>query len=358
MQLGARLIGLRNDITVLLTLAEGIAPPRRKKEGILWIAAPANARQPAARFLDHFRPDVGVWTSGDLIPILVAAAGEANIPLLMVDALEDGLPKKGLARLRQPTASALRLFERILAADENAAARLNRLGLPKEMIEVAGPLREGGAALPFNKMALEEISDCVGTRPTWFATQVQTEEVTTILRAHKNAVRFAQRLLLIIAPDDPEQAAAFAERAGNENLRSLIWSDGALPDEQTEVIIADVPGDIGLWFRLASVSFMGSSLVAGTGGSDPFEAAALGSAILYGPNCGRHLPAYSKLAEVGAARMVRDTESLTSALNVLSGPDAAANMALAAWQVVTEGAQVSDKVTDFVLDTLDYRELS
>ena len=358
MQLGARLIGLRGDINVLLTLAEGIAPPRRKKDGILWIASPADTRQAAGQFLDHFQPDVGVWTSGDLIPCLVAAAGSTDIPLLMVDALEDALPKRGIARLRQPTASVLRLFERILTADEKAAARLDRLGLPEDMVEVAGPLREGGAALPFNKMALEEVSECVGTRPTWFASQVQPEEVTTILRAHKNAVRFAQRLLLIIAPDDPGQAAAFAERAHHENLRALIWSDGGLPDEQTEVIVADVPSDIGLWFRLASVSFMGSSLVAGTGGSDPFEAAALGSAILYGPNCGRHLQAYSKLAEVGAARMVRDTESLTAALNVLSGPDAAATMALAAWQVVTEGAQVSDKVTDFVLDTLDYRELA
>ena len=90
----------------------------------------------------------------------------------------------------------------------------------------------------------------------------------------------------------------------------------------------------------------------------PPQPAALGSAILYGPNIGRHLHAYSRLAEAGAARIVRDTDTLTTALKQLVAPDRAAAMSLAAWEIVSEGAQVSDRIMDLIQDALDLAEVT
>ena len=103
---------------------------------------------------------------------------------------------------------------------------------------------------------------------------------------------------------------------------------------------------------------MGSSLIAGHGGRDPFEPAALGSAILYGPNVSLHLSSYTRLANVGAARIVKDAESLAAALNQLIAPDRAAAMAHAAWELMSTGAEVTDHLVDLVLDTLDLAEVA
>ena len=112
---------------------------------------------------------------------------------------------------------------------------------------------------------------------------------------------------------------------------------------------------MGLWYRLAPVSFMGSSLVSGQYGRDPDAPAAHGSAILYGPNVARYLQRYARYAEAGAARIVRDSDTLAAEVQALLPPDRAAAMAEAAWEVATRGAEVSDLVVDMVLDALDRR---
>jgi 3-deoxy-D-manno-octulosonic-acid transferase len=98
---------------------------------------------------------------------------------------------------------------------------------------------------------------------------------------------------------------------------------------------------------------MGSSLRPGMGGSDPNEPAAHGSAIVYGPNVGRYLPSYTRYAEAGAARIVRDADTLSAALSRLIAADQAAAMAHAAWDVASVGAEVTDHILDLVQDTLD-----
>ena len=61
--------------------------------------------------------------------------------------------------------------------------------------------------------------------------------------------------------------------------------------------------NLGMWFRLASVCFLGGSLVH-SGGADPFEAAALGSAILHGPYTQNYQNDFDRLLDAGGARLV------------------------------------------------------
>ena len=144
-----------------------------------------------------------------------------------------------------------------------------------------------------------------------------------------------------------------AEQAATRDFRVLRWGSDIYPEDSTQVLVAEDPGDMGLFYRVAPVSFLGSSLVADHGGGDPFEAAALGSAVLYGPNVRRFLPAYSRLAATGAARIVNDAVALGTAVSRLIAPDQAATMAHAGWDVVSEGAAQTDRVTDLIIDALD-----
>ena len=147
---------------------------------------------------------------------------------------------------------------------------------------------------------------------------------------------------MILVPDDETEGREFRQMLHDTGFRTAVWSEGEMPDETTQILLADTRGEMGLWYRLAPVTFMGSSLMPGHGGRDPYEPAALGSAILYGPNVGRYLAAYSRFAAAGAARIVKDSDSLAAAVQQCLAPDKAAQMATAGWEVASEGAEVTD----------------
>ncbi len=146
------------------------------------------------------------------------------------------------------------------------------------------------------------------------------------------------------------------EKCVEGGFRTRSWDVNEEPDDTTQILIADDPEDLGLFYRLAPVSFLGSSLASGQGGRNPFEAAALGSAVLYGPNVRQYLPFYTRLANAGAARIVNDAQSLATAVTRLVAPDQAAAMAHAGWDVISQGAEQTDRIIAMVQDTLDQSE--
>ena len=187
----------------------------------------------------------------------------------------------------------------------------------------------------------------------WFAAQVLPSEVPTVLSAHEKAMRLSHRLLLILNPASQSHADTCARLATERNMNTLRWDAGEFPDDGTQVLISEDPADRGLFYRIAPVSFLGSTLVSGGEGCDPFDAASLGSAILYGPKVRHYLPSYSRLAAAGAARIVNDTDALGTAVSRLIAPDQAAAMAHAGWDVISQGAENTDKVIDLIQSELD-----
>ena len=111
-------------------------------------------------------------------------------------------------------------------------------------------------------------------------------------------------------------------------------------------------GELGLWYRLAPISFVGGSLEP-IGGHNPFEPAALGSVILHGPYVSNFVDIFQRLSEAKASRLVSSPDSLAAAVNDLLNPDRAAEMAHAAWEVCSAGAEVTDKALDMLFDHLD-----
>ncbi|OWU85740.1 hypothetical protein ATO6_02150 [Oceanicola sp. 22II-s10i] len=355
MQVACRLDAAETGAHMLVTGGEGAVCPSRLPPGVLWHDVPPENIDADEAFLRHWAPDVGLWSTGHLRPALLTCAGRANVPLILVDGTEAALDDKRARWLPDVSGRVINQFRHAFAQSANAARRLQRLGMPPDRIDVSGPLQQGGQALSCDDDERTAMAAAIGGRSVWLAAMIQRDELEQVLEAHRQASRSIHRLLLILVPDRVEDGPAFAEVVHGAGWRVARWSDGEHPTEATQVLLADTFGDMGLWYRLSPISFMGSSLTAGHGGSDPYEPAALGSAILYGPNMGRYLPGYRRLAEAGAARIVRDPATLSAAVSRLTAPDQAATMAHAAWSVATEGAEATDRVVDMVQDILDRR---
>jgi 3-deoxy-D-manno-octulosonic-acid transferase len=337
----------------MLTSTEALVSPCTQ---IIIDAAPSEHPQDISAFLEHWQPDVALWLWGDLRPNLILAAHKKGVPLIMADADQRGFENRRDRWLPEVARDVMAYFTSVLARSKPAHARITKLMRNETPLELSGPLMAGGQALTFPRSDFDNLSIVLGGRPVWLAASGRPNEIQTVLAAHRHALRLSHRLLLVLNPASEDQAADCQAKLSTEGLRSARWDEGEMPDDNCQVLLATAQDELGLWYRIAPLSFLGSSLTTGQHGLDPFQAAALGTAILYGPNVRNHMPSYTRLAAAGAARIVNDAGALGIAVARLISPDHAASMAMSGWDVVSQGAAITDRITELVIDSLDAAE--
>ena len=302
--------------------------------------APVETQGSIRRFLSHWRPDVAVFLGEVDAPKLVEAAAEDGIPLFHATT-ERRNQKKFPAHLAR--------FNTCLAASA-AEARVmqDQFGEEGMRVEITGPLTDTVHALPCNESECDELGRLLGGRPVWLAARVQAAEIEMIEVAHRRAFRAAHRMLLILVPADLEDAPRIRAVFDAAGWETALRSEGGEPDADIQVYIADTEDELGLWYRLAPTSFIGGSFEADTETGDPFDAAALGSAVLHGPHQGGAAPRFRRLSLQGGCMEVTDAESLGEAVQTLLAPDKAAALAQAGWAVTTESAAVVERLVELM----------
>ena len=355
LELIRQLLDARDDLSILVTtgtVTSAALMGERLPERAVHQYVPLDARDYVTRFLDHWRPDLAIWTESELWPCLIETTAGRDIPMLLINARMSKASHDKWRFLRRVARHLLNRFSHALVQDDLTEISLRRLGLSPDRMEVTGTLKEGAAALPADEGVLSRMRADLAGRPVWLAASTHPGEEEKVLEAHRAALKANPRLLLILVPRHPDRGDELAEMLERDGWSHARRSAGAHPAGQTQVYLADTVGELGLWYRLAPISFIGGSWEP-IGGHNPFEPAALGSAILHGPYVTNFVDIYQRLTEARAARLVSAPQSLAAAVNDLMSPDRAAAMAHAAWELVSAGADVTDRSVDLVLDRLD-----
>lgn len=351
-QLAQRLF--REDRALTFLLTGEAAPPALQgfPKAAVADTLPPDLTPAATAFLAHWSPQVAVLAGSDLPPALICATSDAGIPLLLVDARVAG--RLALSdRLRAGmTGSLLARFTRLLAQDAESATGLRRRGAPAGRIEVAGRIEETTDPLTCNEAEREALARLLHARPVWLAMACPEAEEEAVIAAHAHAMQMAHRMLLILVPADPARGAILAERLSREGWVVARRQAEQEPETDVQAYVADSEGELGLWYRLAPMTFMGGTLLPGGSGRNPFEPAALGSAILHGPHLAPYPDAYGRLAEARATRCAASPEALTALVGELMAPDRAALLAHNAWAVTSGGAEVTERVMLAILQTM------
>lgn len=355
LELIRRITEEREDLSVLVTTgtvtSAGIME-ERLPERAFHQYVPLDAHRFVTRFLDHWRPDLAIWCESELWPALITETSARGVPMMIVNARMSKASHDRWRFLKGMAASLLRRFDHAMVQDEITAMYLRRLGLPASRMEVTGTLKEGAAALPCNDEERREMTEHLAGRPVWLAASTHEGEERVILDAHDLALKVNPRLLLILVPRHAQRGDDIAQMLQSEGWRFNRRAAGEMPEAEANVYLADTMGDLGLWYRVSPISFVGGSMEP-VGGHNPFEPAALGSAILHGPFVTNFVDIYQRLTEAKAARLVSGPDTLAEAVHDLLNPDRAAAMAHAAWEVVSAGAEVTDRALDLILDRLD-----
>ncbi len=306
------------------------------------------------RFLAHWRPDLAIWIESELWPNLIVETRRRGIPLLLVNGRMSLASFRRWSRVPALIKPLLRGFDLCLTQDAVQAERFARLGAPRAL--TVGDLKSAAAPLPLDAVALAALQAEIGARPRWLAASTHAGEEEMAAAAHTLLRARFRGLLTVIAPRHPTRGEEIVELLRRRNLRVSRRSKSEAIEPETDVYLADTLGELGLFYRIAGIAFIGGSM-GGVGGHNPLEAALLDCAILHGPDMANAATMAEALRAAGASEVVTGADSLAQALARLIG-DAATKTrrAAAAATVAARQRHVLDAVLDRLSPWLDRLE--
>lgn len=344
---------LRPDLRIEICMGVGAHFPTTLPDDIPCHKAPPDTLSEANIHLDLIRPSVLVTLGAELPAQLIQAAALRGVPVILAHARSTDKRTGLLARRHRR--HTLEAATRILACSEAARLSLLQDGAPPDRVQIGGQLSLPPDPLPYTEAERNDLSRLIRTRPVWFAPAVPSAEFATVLAAHRHALRHAHRLLLLLAPEDGTDSAALADTLEADGWRVAQRSAEGIPEDDVQVFLVDDMQEFGLWYRLAPISYIGGTLE-GTGSRSPFEAAALGSAVIHGPQTAPYTEAYRHLDEMRAAWSLRDAAQLGDAVVDLIAPDRCAVLAQAAWGVLSDGAGAAARIAQAIIEHIDAQE--
>lgn len=298
-------------------------------------------------FIAHWRPAIVIWMRRDLDPIILNEVLESRLLSIFVDASAEGLEMTAGSWVPGAMRTLLSQFDAVLALDQIAAERLIRAGARESMVRVTGAMEDCAPPLPCSEDERQQLAAAIGTRPVWLAAAADVDECYDLCAAHVAASRRAHRLLLIVTPRNTYDAAEIAETMRDAGLQVALRSDEYDPHETTQVYVIDTEEELGLFYRISPITYLGGTLY-GAPCRDPFEPATLGSAVLYGPRVAPFERHATRLNAAGASSLIRSSADLGAAVETLLAADKAAEQAHAAWDVTSRGADVTHTVAELI----------
>jgi len=229
------------------------------------------------------------------------------------------------SRARGAAAALLGRFRTVLAQDPDTAERFRRLGARD--VVVTGNIKAGAQPLPADAAALETFRAQTAGRPIWLAASTHPGEEAMIAVAHQRIAASNPGLLTVIVPRHPDRGPALAAELAATGLGVALRSTGAPARAETAIYLADTLGELGLFYRVARIAFVGGSLIP-HGGQNPLEPARLGTAIVHGPYVHNFAVLYEALDGARGALAVTDADALAACIASLLGDgDACASLA-------------------------------
>jgi len=315
------------------------------------VAAPRGRRQ-ARAFLALYQPVLVLWIGGRLDHNVLAECQKHGVQCVVLNGSAAMFSERRLGWVPYRSRVSMKLLRQVFTLDAAATEAALRAGVDASRIVEAGRMTEIAQILNHSEDDRTDIAQAIATRPTWLAVNAEPADLDCLISAQKEAMRRSHSLLLIVAPKVVADIDMLKDGFAKAGMRVAVRDTQYLPKPDTEVFIADNAEELGLWHRVSPISFLCGTFD-DRANADPFAAAALGSAVVHGPNGGEWQAHLQRLVDAGASVPVAQQAQLAPALVGLLSADRTAQVVHKGWEVTTRGAMVMEQVLELVRGTLE-----
>lgn len=350
----ARLLERRPDLRVVVTTTTvtGQQQARRTFPNATVTYFPFDFSRSVKRFLRHHQPRALVVIETEIWPNVSRHSADSGMPILLINGRISDRSFPRYRRVRRLLRPILRLYRGILVRETQDRDRFVAIGADPRRVEVAGNVKfdyePDPTPLPFEQ---ELRGMAAGAPIIVLGSTVETEDeaalpvVEAIIR-DTNAV-------VVLAPRKPERFEFVASMLSAASIPFIRRSEWDGPSDGVRVLLLDSIGELARTYRLATAAFIGGSLVQGTGGHNPIEAAAVGIPVLFGPHMSNFREIARAFLDAGAAVQVADAQGLERELRLLIADETEVKRRGAlATQTVASSRGAADRMAEAVLEAL------
>ncbi len=310
------------------------------------------------RAMRRIRPDLLVLAELELWPNLIKAAKRRGAKVAVINGRLSDHSARGYRRIRPFVARLLRSLDLVAAQNQEYADRFLELGAPLDTVHVTGSVKFDGAQTDRNNSKTRDLAELAGINHAdvvFLAGSTQEPEEALALKAYRQLASEHPRLRLIITPRHPERFDDVAELLNQSDVkwqrRSDLDTDG--PALDARVLLVDVVGELGAWWGMAHVAYVGGSM-GKRGGQNMIEPAAYGAAVSFGPNTSNFRNVVALMLDRDAAIVVQDGKRLTAFVrHCLEEPEFASGLGQRARQLVLEQAGAADRTADLIVALME-----
>ncbi|MCG2627888.1 3-deoxy-D-manno-octulosonic acid transferase [Bradyrhizobium sp. WYCCWR 13023] len=315
----AALIERLRDLNLRILLTSGTVTSaavvaKRFPPDVIHQYVPYDSPRYVARFLDHWKPSLALFIESDLWPNLILAGAARRVPMVLINGRMSPRSFPRWRRMYGTISALLSRFDICLAQSRTDAERFSALG--GRDVVTTGNLKLDVPAPPADPVKLERLMTMTRGRPIIVAASTHPGEDEMLVAAHRSLVGIFPQLLTVIVPRHPDRGSSISGMITASGLKPALRSRDEQLAAATDVYVADTMGELGLFYRLSPVVFMGGSLIR-HGGQNPIEAIKLGAAIVHGPHVFNFADVYAALDQSGGARQADTQEALTKQLGLL-----------------------------------------
>jgi 3-deoxy-D-manno-octulosonic-acid transferase len=316
------------------TVTSAAIVAKRFPADIIHQYVPYDSPRYVARFLDHWRPSLALFIESDLWPNLILSSAARRLPMVLINGRMSHRSFPRWRRINTTISALLGRFDVCLAQSQVDADRFAALG--SRNVITTGNLKLDVPAPPADAGKLERLMSVTRGRPIIVAASTHPGEEEMLVATHRALASFFPSLLSVIVPRHPDRGEAIAREIAASGLQVGLRSREQLPTATTDIYLADTMGELGLFYRLSPIVFMGGSLVR-HGGQNPIEAIKLGASIVHGPHVFNFTDVYEALDNAGGARQADSEQALVKQLGqLLADPAAREKLAGASGRVVEQ----------------------
>lgn len=315
----AALIERLRDLNLRILLTSGTVTSaavvaKRFPPDVIHQYVPYDSPRYVARFLDHWKPSLALFIESDLWPNLILAGAARRVPMVLINGRMSPRSFPRWRRMYGTISALLSRFDICLAQSRTDAERFSALG--SRDVVTTGNLKLDVPAPPADPAKLERLMAMTRGRPIIVAASTHPGEDEMLVAAHRNLVGFFPQLLTVIVPRHPDRGSSISGMIAASGLKPALRSRDEPPAATTDIYVADTMGELGLFYRLSPIVFMGGSLIR-HGGQNPIEPIKLGAAIVHGPHVFNFADVYAALDGSGGARQADTQEALVKQLGLL-----------------------------------------
>jgi len=288
-----------------------------------------------ATFLSQVRPRMALFMETEIWPGWLESLQQRRVPAALINGRLSDKSYQRYARIRGLIKPALLRFALIGCQSPAHRERFLALGANSQQVQTLGSIKFD-ASLPEDlPVRIKEKQSTLGTAPIFLAASTHPGEDAQCLEAFKILRQSFESLRLVLAPRHVTRAQTLLEEAQTAGWRTCSTSDPRL-DQAADVLVLDEMGQLLTWYGLASLTFVGGSLVP-HGGHNFMEAALVGCPIIVGPSLYNFESMADAFLTERAMIQVSDSQSLASeATHLLNQPDRAEALRQRALSVVRQ----------------------